>query len=62
MYRTINETLKLIKSLDSNSSITLYYLRSLCKSGLIQVLNVNKKYLINIHSLSQFLGMNLTEL
>ncbi len=62
MYRTINETLKLIKSLDSNSSITLYYLRSLCKSGLIQVLNVNKKYLINIHSLSQFLGINLTEL
>lgn len=62
MYRTINETLKLIKSLDSNSSITLYYLRSLCKSGLIQVLNVNKKYLINIHSLSQFLDINLTEL
>lgn len=61
MYRTINETLKIIKSIDSGSSITLYYLRTLCKSGQIQVLNAGGKILINLNSLGEFLQLDLTK-
>lgn len=59
MYRTISETLDIIKSLDKNTSITLYYLRCLCKSGQIQVLNAGGKILINLNSLSDYLKINL---
>ena len=61
MYRTINETLKIIKSIDSGSSITLYYLRTLCKSGQIQVLSAGGKILINLKSLGEYLQLDLTE-
>ena len=61
MYRTISETLDIIKSLDKNTSITLYYLRTLCKSGQIQVLNAGDKILINLNSLGEFLQLDLTK-
>lgn len=61
MYRTISETLDIIKSLDKNTSITLYYLRTLCKSGQIQVLNAGGKILINLNSLGEFLKLDLTK-
>ena len=61
MYRTISETLDIIKSLDKNTSITLYYLRCLCKSGQIQVLNAGGKILINLKSLGEFLQLDLTK-
>lgn len=59
MYRTINETLKIIKESDKETAITLYYLRTLCKSGEIHVLNAGGKFLIDVNSLSEYLKMNL---
>lgn len=61
MYRTISETLDIIKSLDKNTSITLYYLRTLCKSGQIQVLSAGGKILINLKSLGEYLQLDLTK-
>lgn len=61
MYRTLNQTIEIIKKVDKNSALTPYFLRWLCKTGQIQVLNAGSKYLINIDSLSDYLKINLTE-
>lgn len=58
MYRTIKNTMQLLRQQDAETDITEYQLRVLAKSGKIEVLNAGKKQLIQVESLYKFLKIN----
>ena len=60
-YRSINQAYEIIKQNDSGTQITPYLLRMLCKNGVIKVLQVNKKFLINMDDLCKFLEISIEE-
>lgn len=55
-YRTIKQCLWEIRNLDSESALTEWYIRSLCKSGKIDYLANGTKSLVNLDSLFNFLN------
>lgn len=62
MYRSINETLKLLKQLDNNTPLSTYFLRELSKTNEIITLKIKSKVLINIPSLFRYLHLEINEL
>lgn len=60
-YRSISQAYEIIKQNDSGTQITPYLLRMLCKNGVIKVLQVNKKFLINMDDLCKFLEISISE-
>ena len=59
MYRTIKNTMQILRQQDADTDITEYQLRVLAKSGQIKVLNAGSKYLINMKDSFEFLDMNI---
>ena len=62
MYRSINETIKLLKQLDSNTPLSTYFLRELSKTNEIITLKIKSKVLINIPSLFRYLHLEINEI
>ena len=58
MWRDIKTCLEMIKALDKNTKITLYFLRTIAKQHLVDTLVVGKKVLIEWNSLKQYLKLN----
>ncbi len=61
MYRTIEQAYAYLKELDPNTALTKYYLRVLCQTNQITVLNIGSKFLIQLESLCDFLKIKLCE-
>ncbi len=61
-YRTIEQTYEFLLAHDKNCCITKYCLRMLCKKGVIQVININQKYLIHLGSLLDYLKLDYKEI
>lgn len=59
MFRTIKNTLQIIKQQDIKSDITEHCLRTLAKSGEIKTINIGSKCLIHIPSLLNFLNIDI---
>ena len=57
MLRSISESLKLIKKDDADTAVTIYLIRQLAKTGKIKSITSGKKYLINMQSLKEYLGL-----
>lgn len=57
MFRTIKNTLQIIRQQDIESDITEHCLRTLAKSGKIKTINVGSKCLIHIPSLFNYLNI-----
>ena len=53
--RTINEAVKEIKRADSNSAITYYYIKSLCKANKIKHFKIGSKNIVDLDNLIQYL-------
>ena len=53
--RTLNETYKYIKELDTDTSITANALRRMVVSGKVPCVRVGKKYLIDLDELFDYL-------
>lgn len=56
--RTIKQCFDHIKSIDKESAVTIYFLRSLCSQGRVKYTTAGKKILINLDSLLNVLGSN----
>ena len=54
--RSINETLKLIKKDDPNTSITYFFLKKLCESGEIKAIKSGNRFYINYDQLIEYLN------
>lgn len=54
--RTIDQCLEEIKKYDSDSAVTGYLIRLLCKNKSIKVLKSGTKYLIDLDNLFEYLG------
>lgn len=61
MYRSIQHALDLIKQTDPQSDLSTYRLRQIAKSGHVKVLSAGSKILFNIKSLSEYLGISITD-
>ena len=61
MYRTIDQAYAYLKELDPNTALTKYYLRVLCQTNQITVLNIGSKFLIQLESLCDFLKIKLSQ-
>ena len=55
-YRTIKECIAELKKIDSDTAISEFYIRRLCKSGEIKYLPTGNKSLVNLDNLLEFLG------
>ena len=55
-FRTIQQCLAEIKKLDEGSSISEWFIRSLCKKELIEYYASGNKSLVNFDSLLKYLG------
>ena len=55
--RTINESLKLIKELDPNSSITYNAIKVLCLENKIPSIKVGNRIILNFDSLITYLNI-----
>lgn len=55
-YRTIKECLETIKALDSDTAISEWFIRQLCKNQKISYFASGNKSLVNLDSLLAFLG------
>ena len=62
MYGTIELAYAYLKELDPNTALTKYYLRVLCQTKQITVLNIGSKFLIQLESLCDFLKIKLCEI
>ena len=58
-YRTLSQALEIIKAKDKQSAISLYFLRTLAKSGKLITLNAGGKILVHMGSLAKTLELNL---
>ncbi len=55
-FRTIQQCLAEIKKLDSESSISEWFIRSLCKTNAIEYYASGNKSLVNYDNLLKYLG------
>ena len=55
LWRTINDCLIYIKSMDSKSAITRYYIEQLCRRGKVLCTTAGKKILVDLNSLIETL-------
>ena len=55
-YKSVQQCMANIKSLDSETAISEWFIRSLCKDNLIQYFASGNKLLINFDYLLEFLG------
>ena len=58
-YRTLSQALEVIKAKDEQSAISLYFLRTLARSGKITILNAGGKVLVHMGSLAKLLELDL---
>ena len=58
--RTIRQSYQEIKKLDSDSTVTEYFIRSLCKSGKVQHFMSGNKILVNFDDLIRYLNSDDT--
>jgi len=61
MYRTIEKTHALLRQADPETAITKYFIRKLAAEGKIHALNIEKKILIDVISLQNFLGFTIVK-
>lgn len=54
-YRTINECVDMIRELDNETAITIYFVRRLVAENQINFRRTGKKVLVDFDSLSNFL-------
>jgi len=54
--RTIKDTIDEIHSIDPDTALTAYFIRTLCKANKIQYKTVGKKILINFDYLLEYLS------
>lgn len=59
--RTIQQCLKELKLLDSDTAVTENFIRSLCKTNKIKFFKSNSKYLVNYDDLLRYLGLNTND-
>ena len=52
--RTIGKCIEYIKSLDPDTAITEWYLRTLCKNHKVEYFETGKKLLVNLDSLLSY--------
>lgn len=55
-YRTIKECLNEVKKCDSDTAVSEFFIRQLCKTNKIKYFNSGNKSLVNLDSLLEFLG------
>lgn len=56
--RTVKECLEYIKTLDPDTAITEWFIRTLCKDNKIQYFASGKKLLINLDNLISYINYN----
>lgn len=59
--RTIQQCLKELKLLDSDTAVTENFIRCLCKTNKIKFFKSNSKYLVNYDDLLRYLGLNTND-
>ena len=57
-FRTIKECYDYIKSIDKDTAITLYFIRTLCRQEKIDFIWSGKKILIDLYSLLNYFKTN----
>ena len=60
-YRTIQQAFECIKALDADTAITYHALRQLVISGQIPSMRIGKKYVIDLDTLSAFMGVQVAQ-
>lgn len=60
-FRTIRQCMDEIKKLDSESSISEWFIRTLCKSNAIEHYTSGNKSLVNYDDLLKYLGGGRTD-
>ena len=56
MYRTINQAYEIFKNEDSETAITLFLIRILCKNGLVRTIKSGTRTLVELNSIREFLN------
>jgi|AGTN01.3.fsa_nt_gi hypothetical protein len=57
VFRTINQTIELIKKEDPDTAVTIYLIRRLAKMGQVKSIQAGKKYIVDFNSVKKYLGI-----